>query len=120
MAKVHIDGDDLVVEVEGLDKLLALTSRLTIPLRNVRGATPDPGVAAEPKGIRAPGTHIPRVVAAGTFRRDGEKVFWDVRDPQQAVVIELRDEDYARLIVQVDDPRATADLVAAALGSVRE
>lgn len=117
MAKVHIEGSDLVVEVEGLDKLWALKSTLTIPLRHVRGATPDPGVTAEPKGIRAAGAHLPRVVAAGTFRQDGEKVFWDVRDPQKAVVIELADEDYARLVIQVDDPRATAELVAAAIAA---
>ncbi|MHA3700667.1 hypothetical protein ACXR2U_00655 [Jatrophihabitans sp. YIM 134969] len=120
MAKVRIEGTDLVVEVEGMDKLWALKSTLTIPLRHVRGATPDPGVTRESKGFRSPGAHIPRVVAAGTFRQDGEKVFWDVRDPQKAVVIALRDEDYARLVVEVDDPRATAELVASAVGSSRE
>ena len=52
MAQVHIDGDALVVEIEGLDKLWALKSRLEIPLVNVRGATADPGVIKEPKGIR--------------------------------------------------------------------
>lgn len=117
MAKLRIEGSDLVVEVEGMDKLWALKSTLTIPLAHVRGATPDPGISGEPKGIRAGGTRVPRVVAAGTFRQDGEKVFWDVHDPQKAVVIELRDEDYARLIVQVEDPRATSDLVTAALAA---
>ncbi|MEU2253621.1 hypothetical protein [Nocardia xishanensis] len=109
MAEVSIDGRDLVIRIEGLDKLLALKSRLTIPLANVRGATADPGIIKERKGIRAPGTHLPRVVTAGTFHIDGERVFWDVRDPDKAVVIELADEHYARLVVQVDNP---ADVVA--------
>ncbi|QFZ17162.1 hypothetical protein [Saccharothrix syringae] len=111
MAKVHIDGDDLVVVIEGLDKLWALKSTLTIPLANVRGATADPGIAKEPKGIRAPGTHMPGVITAGTFHLNGDRVFWDVRDPAKAVVIELADERYARLVLQVDDPRATVELV---------
>ncbi|WP_210749607.1 hypothetical protein [Nocardia vermiculata] len=43
------------------------------------------------------------------------KVFWDVKDPAKAVVIELADERYARLVVQVDDPSATVALVENAL-----
>jgi hypothetical protein len=111
MAHVHVDGDMLVVEIEGLDKLWALKSRLAIPLSNIRGATADPGMVNSPKGIRAPGAHIPGVITAGTFHIDDERVFWDVHDPAKAVVIELADERYARLVIQVDDPRATVDLV---------
>lgn len=111
MTRVRIDGEALVVEIEGLDKLWALKSRLTINLGNVRGATADPGVIKEPKGIRVPGTHVPGVITAGTFRIDGERIFWDVRDPDKAVVIELNDERYARLIVQVADPSATVALI---------
>lgn len=111
MAHLHVDGDALVVGIEGLDKLWALKSRLTIPQANIRGATADLGMIKSPKGIRAPGTHIPGVITAGTFHTDGEYVFWDVHDPAKAVVIELADERYARLVIEVDDPRATVDLV---------
>ncbi|QKV78815.1 hypothetical protein [Amycolatopsis sp. Hca4] len=115
MALVRIDGEDLVVVMEGLDKLWAFKSSLTIPLANVRGATADPGIAADPKGIRAPGAHLPGVITAGTFHQDGEKIFWDVRDASKAVVIELADERYSRLVLQVDDPRTTVELVENAL-----
>ncbi len=110
-ADVRIDGDNLVIDVQGLDKLWALKSRLEIPLTNVAGATADPGVGREPKGLRLPGTHVPGVITAGTFQLDGEKVFWDVRNPDRAVVIALRDQTYARLVIEVEDPRATVDLV---------
>ncbi|MFC0598336.1 hypothetical protein [Streptomyces palmae] len=115
MAHVSIDNGNLIVEIEGLDKLWALKSRLTIPLAHVRGATADPGIAKEPKGLRSPGTHVPGIVTAGTFHVDGERVFWDVRDPAKAVVIQLADERYARLVIQVLDPRATVALVEDAL-----
>lgn len=111
MAEVVIDKSNLIVRMEGLDKLWALKSHLSIPLANVRGATIDPGIVKERKGIRAPGTHLPRVITAGTFHIDGERVFWDVRDGAKAVVIELTDERYARLIVEVDDPAATVALI---------
>ncbi|GHI93070.1 hypothetical protein [Streptomyces olivaceus] len=115
MALIRIDGDDLVVVIEGFDKLWAFKGSLTIPLANVRGVTADPGIATDPKGIRAPGSHVPGVITAGTFHQDGEKVFWDVRDASKAVVIELADERYARLVLQVNDPRAAVALVEKAL-----
>jgi hypothetical protein len=111
MARVSIDNSNLVVEVEGLDKLWSLKSRLVIPLANVRGATADPGIVAEPKGLRAPGAHLPGVITAGTFHRDGERVFWNVHDGARAVVIELADQHYARLVIEVADPTATVALI---------
>lgn len=114
MAEVSIDGDTLTVRMEGLDKLWALKSQLSIPLANVRGATQDPGIIHEHKGIRAPGTHVPGIITAGTFHVDGERVFWDVHDSTKAVVIELADERYARLVIEVDDPAATVALIESA------
>ncbi|MFI6108029.1 hypothetical protein [Streptomyces sp. NPDC051310] len=115
MAKVTVENRSLVVEVEGFDRLWALRSRLDIPLDHVRGATHDPGIAREPKGIRTGGTHLPGVITAGSFRQDGERVFWDVKNPAGAVVIELADERYARLVVEVDDPRAVVASIERAL-----
>ncbi|MEU1087213.1 hypothetical protein ACFYPN_26180 [Streptomyces sp. NPDC005576] len=114
MALISIDRERglLIAEIEGLDKLWSLKSRLEIPLAHVRGATHDPGIAREPKGIRVGGTNLPRVITAGRFIRHGERLFWDVRNPDKAVVIELADaETYDRLVIEVADPRATVALV---------
>ncbi|MFD0012299.1 hypothetical protein ACFWI0_12700 [[Kitasatospora] papulosa] len=115
MALIRIADDNLVVVMEGLDKFWAFKSRHTIPLANVRGATVDPGIATDFKGIRAPGSHLPGVIIAGTFHHDGDKVFWDVKDASKAIVVELADEEYTRLVLQVDDPRAAVALVENAL-----
>lgn len=111
MAQITVEGTDLVVEVQGMDKLWSLRSRLTIPLAHVRGATSDPGIVGDGQGLKLGGARIPGVIVAGTFRQDGERVFWDVHDKTKAVVIELQDETYARLVVQVADPRAAVELV---------
>ena len=62
--------------------------------------------AQEPagKGLRAPGTHVPGVIIAGTFYQEGKRVFWDVKDPEKTIVINLADERYDELIVEVADP----------------
>jgi hypothetical protein len=115
MARVEIDGDRLVVVVEGAHRLWALKSRLEIPLENMQGATVDSGIARERKGFRAPGTHIPGVLTAGTFYQNGERIFWDIKDGDQAVVIQLRNEQYARLVIEVDDARAAVTRIDRAL-----
>ena len=94
-----------------MDKLWALKSRLTIPLAHVRGATVDPGIVSEDQGLKLGGSRIPGVIVAGTFVQDGERVFWDVHDKTKTVVIELHDETYGRLVVQVHDPRSAVELV---------
>ena len=117
MAEVEITQNTLIVHVRGMARLWALKSRLEIPLSHVVGAQVDPEVAQGwHKGIRAPGTQVPGVITAGTFYQEGERVFWDVHDPQKTVVIQLRDERYARLVIEVEDPPATAAVIQGALG----
>src|SRR3712207_5229568 len=69
------------------------------------------------QGVRTGGTHMPGVITAGTFYQEGERVFWDVHDPQKTVVIQLRDERYARLVIGVEDPPATVAAIQEALGA---
>ena len=58
---------------------------------------------------------MPGVVAAGTFHQDGERVFWDVHNPANVVVIELEHEHFRRLVIEVEDPGATATEIKKAL-----
>lgn len=110
MARVSIADDLLTVQLTGLHRVWALKRHIRVPLTHVRGATPDPGIVGERKGLRAPGLHLPGFVI-GTFSRGREKHFWDVRSGRHAIVIELTDEPYTRLVVDVDDPRGTADTI---------
>jgi hypothetical protein len=118
MAEVELTEDTLVVHVKGMDRIFALTSRLDIPLSHVMGAQVDPELGHPEwwKSLRFTATQIPWVVSAGTFYQEGERVFWDVRDPEKVVVIRLRDERYARLVIGVEDPPATVRAIQEAVG----
>lgn len=109
--RVSITQGWIDVRMQGLHRLWGFKRGIRVPMAHVRGATADPGVVAEPKGLRAPGLHVPRLAVIGTFHRDGERHFWDVRNGARAIVIELVDEHYDRLIVEVDDPRSVVDAV---------
>ena len=108
MTEVEITHDTLIVHVRGMDRLLALKSRLEIPLSHVLGAEADPEAASEaPKGLRLPASYVPGIITAGTFYRDGEWEFWDIHDPRKAIVIRLKGGRYTRLVVEVEDPSST-------------
>jgi hypothetical protein len=121
MVDLSIASGNLELHVRGADKLWALKSSLEIPLQHIAGIRADPTVAQGWwHGIRMPGTNIPGVLTAGTFYQHGKRVFWDVHNPDNTVVIELRDERYDELIVEVGDPQLTVQRLRAALPNVNE
>lgn len=107
MARIAIDGSDLVVRQGALDRLVSLRGDLRYPLERVTGITADPGAGAEPKGVRAPETAWPGLITAGTYHRDGQRTFWNIRRGTRAVVVGLRDCEFDRLVIEVADPIGT-------------
>jgi hypothetical protein len=116
MVDLSISNGALVLHVRGADKLWAFKSSLEIRLEHVMGIRAAPAIAhGWWHGLKLLGNGIPGVITAGTFYQDGKRVFWDVQDPDRTIVIELRDERYGELIVEVADPRFAIELVNGAL-----
>jgi hypothetical protein len=116
MVELTIAEGNLALHVRGADKLWALKSSLEIPLVHIAGVRADPEMARGWwHGIKMPGTNILGVITAGTFYQDGKRVFWDVHHPERTIVIDLRDEQYNQLIVEVADPQAAVNLIQSAL-----
>src|SRR5260370_24167596 len=113
MADITVDQEHkkLIIVVEGIERLWILNSRFEIPLAHVKGASINPEVASSlpyPRQEQGdPQWHAP--VSAGTFYHHGNRLFWEVTDPTKAVVIELKDDQYDALVLQVEEPD---DLVA--------
>lgn len=85
-------------------------------MQHIAGIRADPTVARGWwHGLKLAGSNLPGVLTAGTFYQHGKLVFWDVHDPENTVVIALKDERYDQLIVEVADPRAAVELVKAVL-----
>ena len=116
MVDISISGGTLMLHVRGADKFWALKASLEIPLQHIAGVRADPSIAhGWWHGMRMPGTNIPGVLTAGTFYQHGKRVFWDVHDPANTIVIELADERYDELIVEVANPKVTVEQIKAAL-----
>jgi hypothetical protein len=115
MAAVSVGARALTVEFRGLHRFWTLRRPLDVPLEHIVDARTDRALAASSPGWRLLGAELPDVVVAGRFISNGERAFWDLRHPDKAVVIELRDERYARLVLEVDDPETVVAAVHGAL-----
>jgi hypothetical protein len=118
MVDITISGGSAIFDVEGLDKVWALKSRIQIPLEHISGATIDPEAARGWwHGLRLPGTNVPGVITAGTFYQHGRRVFFDVHDTDNTIVIALNHDGYDTLVVEVADPAREVQKIMTAIGS---
>lgn len=107
MAGLRIEGEELVVELSGLEKLGGLTRGVRVPLSAVTGARQTDEPYAELRGIRV-GTGIPWVIVLGRMVYVGGTDFVAVYGTGRTAVIDLRDQRFRRLLVSgVND--ATVD-----------
>lgn len=107
MASIEVRGQDLVVHMRGWDKLLAMRSTLTVPLRRVTGARARPSESNFDEAIaeswRGVGTYVYRKVAAGTMQVEDGRAFYDVHDPARTIAIDLQGDALQRIVVEIDD-----------------
>ncbi|MFC4373204.1 hypothetical protein ACFO5K_03735 [Nocardia halotolerans] len=102
MVEVEINDDTVTVHVLGGHRLLALRQQVVVDRAAITEiATAE--VDLRPPWVRAPGTFIPGVIAAGVYRGKGRKEFWDTTFGGSAVRIDLDGPDFTRLVVDVDD-----------------
>ena len=112
MVTIKIEAKDAVFEVEGWDKLWSLRSRLQIPLEHIRRAHVDPNPAMGWfEGLKLAGTDVPNIFRAGMFYQDGGLVFWDVRHPENTIVVELEHERFKKLVIEVEMPETAAAMI---------
>ncbi len=109
MASLRVHFDRLEIQLTPAEKLLALRREdISVQRSAIRSIkiTDDPWIWI--RGIRAPGTLVPLVLAIGTWKFHGGKDFLVVKNKRQAVIIDMVDEEYARLVLSTNH---AADLV---------
>jgi hypothetical protein len=115
LATVTISAPFLHLRLSLLEKLEAFHGDLSVALSSIREVRAVPNAWPELRGIRAPGTGIPGVIAVGTRRGNFGKDFAVVHGPGPAIVIELEGEPFARLVVTSADADELAPRVKALL-----
>jgi hypothetical protein len=103
VAKLGYEGDELVVRLSWLEKLGAFRGDVRVPRSSVRDVRATDQPWSELRGIRAPGTGWPGVIALGTRRGSGVRDFSAVYGKRPAAVVELEGAEFDRLVVSVHD-----------------
>jgi len=111
MAGYSIEGQDLAVVMNGLERLGALRRAVRVPVSSVQAVRVSTSPWSELRGIRFPGTGFPGVIALGTWRGRFGRDFAAIYGRRAAVVVELQGAEFSRLIVSC----AGAEAVAAGL-----
>jgi hypothetical protein len=114
--RIDLAEHELQVRYSGLSAVAVLTQELDVPYSSIGSVR---------VGMRdLPGAFTFRVgtttapfgdTRRGTFWVGGRRVFLDLNDRRQAVVLELEGHRYARVALGVDDPEALAAAIRARL-----
>jgi hypothetical protein len=119
MATLVVDGDHLVVHLSLLEQVGALRGDVRVPLAAVHDVRVSDNPWSQLRGVRAPGTGWPGVIALGTRRGRGVKDFTAVYGKGEGVVVELKGGGFDRLVMSADDASAAVELIAEARRRLR-
>ena len=122
MARVKIENGNLIIAMKGMRKFFAMKSEVSIPMANVESVTTGLDWKDLPKTLdKVLGTNSNELYYGGVFRdggfwnSDGDKVFFDLRRKEDAIVITLKDEEFKKLIIGCENAEETVSIIQQAL-----
>ena len=117
MVNIEIKGSTVTVEMLGAHKLWALRSRIEVPIEHIVDVRHAPDASFDRNGmvLKMGGTAWPGVIIAGAYVQRGKWSFWDVCHKENTVAIDLRDERFSRLVVEVANPEKAVRAIRSAM-----
>lgn len=104
-------GSSVVLKPGPIASIFSLKGRLDIPRAQITSVeVTDRGEIPTTEGtwLRAPGTYIPGLVRYGSYGREPLREFWLMLRQERAVVIDVADWAYHRVVIGSDDPERLA------------
>jgi len=116
VADLRAEGAELVLHLHAAEKAEGFHGDIRMPLSAVTAVRVVEDPWPELRGIRAPGTGLPDVIAVGTRRGGFGKDFAAVHGTGPAVVVELEGVEFGRLLVTANDAPGVASAIRSASG----
>jgi hypothetical protein len=102
---LSVNESNLFIAIKGINTFLTCKNKWNIPLKHIVAVSHYNGEYNTCfKGVHAPGVNIPGLGTAGTFYQKGHKIFWGVNNSDKSIMIELKNNSFTRIIVEVDNP----------------
>jgi hypothetical protein len=116
MAQLTTAEGTVTLAMTWIERLEGMRGDIDAPVGSVTAVRASDDLWAELRGIRAPGTGIPGVVAVGTRRGSFGRDFAVVHGKGPGVVVEFDGQPFQRWVVSVDDPGAVVEQLTGAAG----
>ena len=107
MVNVTVEAQGLRVTLSRLERLGAFHGDVVVPVSGLIAAKAVDNVSQHLRGVRAPGTGVPGVLMLGTTRYNGKRDFCSVHRHDPGLVVELRNQEFARILVSLSHDEAT-------------
>jgi hypothetical protein len=111
MVQITQNQNEFIFEIKGIHKFWALRNKIVVPKQNIENASKKEEESNFWIGWRLPGTRIPGLITAGTFVKNGERHFWDVCKSKNAIVVNLKNSSFKKLIIEVENPSESIELL---------
>ena len=100
MVTIETTDYTATILMQGFDEMWCFRSRIDFKLSSITNIYKKPRSLTAP-WLRTFGTHIPWFFTGGEFRRKGKREFWCSKFKRESIVIELKDEEFHRIVVDV-------------------
>lgn len=114
---IKIDGKNLVLEVHGIDMILAIKQSITIPLSHVVSVSTEKVLWEPFQQLKIAGTSLPGVIKDGLFLSKDGLLFFEMHDTDKCITVSLNNEKYKKIIFEVHDKYDTAKTILDALNN---
>ena len=108
MASLSVEGDELVLTMTALEKVEGFHGSIRVPVSTVRQVRSVDDTWSELRGLRAPGTGVPGVIAVGTRRGGGIKDFAVVHGQGPGLVVDMEGAEFDRFVLTEEHSAAVA------------
>ncbi len=112
MNTIQIVDHQVTIHLSGWDKFFALKGHVSVPIASITHVDRYQ-TSLLPPWLKSPGTAVPGLVMAGTFRNlTGRKEFWCTYFKGNTLVIDLQNAAYDRIVVDLPKDQAVEDWIA--------
>ena len=117
--RIGLEGEYLLVELTGWDRVLSIKRQLEVPLSVITGveAKSREEIQRLPgRWLRLPGTYVPSMVHHGSYGRRPNRDFWALFRQERVLVLRMEGWDYQRIVLGMEDPDSVAAELAKVVG----
>jgi hypothetical protein len=108
---IRIEGDDLILELHGVDQIFAIKRSISVPLAHITSVSTDTVPWKAFQQLKVGGTSLTGVIKEGRFLDQNGMTFFEMRHPDRCITLNLDHETYKKIVFEVDDKEAAAQTI---------